>query len=125
MNEARTILVADDDDDDVLLLRRAFAKAGILDTLVAVRNGDEAIAYLFRSREISLACLAAVGLEDARVGWLRRFGLVAEASARRTFAHRRFQFLEPRLGHPESYGIGRGCLLLKTRRFRLFAEGGP
>jgi CheY-like chemotaxis protein len=46
MNEARTILVADDDDDDVLLLRRAFAKAGILDTLTAVRNGQETIAYL-------------------------------------------------------------------------------
>jgi len=38
--------VADDDENDVHLLRSAFAKAGILDTLTVVRNGQETIAYL-------------------------------------------------------------------------------
>jgi CheY-like chemotaxis protein len=41
-----TILLVEDSPDDVLLVRRAFQKAGIENPIVAVENGDEALAYL-------------------------------------------------------------------------------
>ena len=44
--ELKTILLVEDMDADARLLRRAFEKAAVHSTLVAVPNGDEAIAYL-------------------------------------------------------------------------------
>jgi CheY-like chemotaxis protein len=41
-----TILLVEDSPDDVLLVRRAFQKAGIENPIVAVENGDDALAYL-------------------------------------------------------------------------------
>ncbi len=40
------ILLVEDDPNDVLLVQRAFQKAGLLQTLKVVRDGDEAIEYL-------------------------------------------------------------------------------
>ena len=40
------ILLAEDNEDHVLLTRRAFKMAGLLNPLVVVENGEEAIAYL-------------------------------------------------------------------------------
>jgi CheY-like chemotaxis protein len=42
------ILLADDSEDDVLLLRTAFEKSPRLELRDAVRDGDEALAYLRR-----------------------------------------------------------------------------
>jgi len=40
------ILLAEDNDDDVSLMRRAFERARILNPLVVVSDGEQAIAYL-------------------------------------------------------------------------------
>lgn len=41
-----TILLAEDNDDDAFLMCRAFRKAHLLNPLVRVRGGEEALAYL-------------------------------------------------------------------------------
>ncbi len=41
-----TILLVEDNDDDAFLMCRAFRKAHLLNPLVRVRGGEEAIAYL-------------------------------------------------------------------------------
>ena len=46
MNKIDLILLVEDDMDDALLLRRAFAKAGILNTIAHIEDGDTAVAYL-------------------------------------------------------------------------------
>lgn len=42
------ILLAEDDDNDVRITRRAIAKAGLEAELTVVRDGQEAVAFLFR-----------------------------------------------------------------------------
>ena len=46
MNEKPTVLLVDDSKNDLFLTRAAFARAEFKNPLQAVRNGDEAIAYL-------------------------------------------------------------------------------
>jgi CheY-like chemotaxis protein len=41
-----TILLAEDNDDDAFLMSRAFRKAHLLNPVVRVRGGEEALAYL-------------------------------------------------------------------------------
>jgi CheY-like chemotaxis protein len=41
-----TILLVEDDENDILLIQRAFHKADVVNPLVVVRDGEEAIAYL-------------------------------------------------------------------------------
>ena len=40
------ILLAEDNEDHIMLTRRAFKMAGLLNPVVVVRDGEEAIAYL-------------------------------------------------------------------------------
>ena len=40
------ILIAEDSEDDIALIRRAFRKAGLLNPVQVVRDGEETIAYL-------------------------------------------------------------------------------
>jgi CheY-like chemotaxis protein len=44
------ILLVEDNEDDVLFVRRAFAKARIVNPLMVVDNGDDAVAYLSGER---------------------------------------------------------------------------
>lgn len=46
MAETSVILLVEDREDDVLLVQRSFEKARLLNPLVVVRNGEEAINYL-------------------------------------------------------------------------------
>ena len=46
MNNSKVILVADDDENDVFFLRRAFAKSGLLHTIIHVSDGQKAVEYL-------------------------------------------------------------------------------
>lgn len=41
-----TILLVEDEESDVALMRRAFEKAGVLNPIVHLANGDYALAYL-------------------------------------------------------------------------------
>ncbi len=78
------ILQVEDDEHDVLFLRRAFEAAGIRNSLIVARDGQEAIAYLsgvgeFGDREKHpLPCLIILDLKMPRrtglevLEWLRR-----------------------------------------------------
>ena len=46
MRESAVILLAEDNEDDILLIRHASKKAGILNPLFVVRDGEAAIDYL-------------------------------------------------------------------------------
>ena len=46
MNNSKVILVADDDENDVFFLRRAFAKSGLVHTLIHVSDGQKALDYV-------------------------------------------------------------------------------
>jgi CheY-like chemotaxis protein len=46
MSNPKIILVADDDENDVFFLRRAFAKSGLLHTIIHVSDGQKAVQYL-------------------------------------------------------------------------------
>lgn len=46
MPQQLVVLVAEDDDNDVILLKRALAKAGVVNPIHVVRDGEEAVAYL-------------------------------------------------------------------------------
>jgi CheY-like chemotaxis protein len=46
MSDQALILLVEDREDDVFLLRRSFEKAGIINPMQVVRNGEEAISYL-------------------------------------------------------------------------------
>ncbi len=57
-SEIAGILIAEDDDNDICLIKRAFQKAKFENPLKAVRDGEEAIAYLqgiepYTDREIN------------------------------------------------------------------------
>lgn len=41
-----TILLVEDEASDAALLLRGFAKAGVLNPIVHLKNGDDALAYL-------------------------------------------------------------------------------
>jgi CheY-like chemotaxis protein len=46
MPEQAVILLVDDSDDDLTLMRRAFDRAKLINPIVIVRNGEEALDYL-------------------------------------------------------------------------------
>ncbi len=45
-NGRTTILLAKDDQNDVMLIKRAFSKSRIVNPIVCVENGEDAVAYL-------------------------------------------------------------------------------
>lgn len=45
MADLSVFLLVEDDANDVLLIRRAFAEAQVVNPLVVIRNGEEAMAY--------------------------------------------------------------------------------
>lgn len=47
MNSDAPVLVADDREEDILILEKAFKEGGVPSNLLTVRNGDEAINYLY------------------------------------------------------------------------------
>ena len=53
MPNASPFLLIEDSADDILLVRRAFLKANILNPLVVVRSGEEAMQYLAAEGEYS------------------------------------------------------------------------
>ena len=90
MPEPPVILLVEDRDDDISLIQKAFAKAGVLNPVQIVRDGEEAIAYLrgegkFGNRaEFPLPSLMLLDLKMPRVDgfevlkWLRQQpGLIA------------------------------------------------
>lgn len=72
MNQGDLILLVEDDINDALLLRRAFAKAGVVNTIVQLEDGDSAVAYLDGAGEYAdreyypLPCLILLDLKLPR-----------------------------------------------------------
>lgn len=77
MAHSRTILLVEDDDDDAELTLLAFAAAGIADRTVRVRDGADALDWLYsrgehRNRSADeLPALALVDLEMPRIDGLQ------------------------------------------------------
>jgi CheY-like chemotaxis protein len=46
MTTISPVLLAEDEESDVLFMERAFAKAGVMNPLIAVHNGSQVVAYL-------------------------------------------------------------------------------
>src|SRR4051812_22677364 len=44
--DTAVILLVEDREDDIVIIRKSFGKAGLLNPLQVVRNGEEAVAYL-------------------------------------------------------------------------------
>ena len=84
MSERAVIVLAEDREDDIFLIRRAFQKAGIINPLFVVRDGEEAIAYLegrgkfFNREEFPLPALLLLDLKMPKIDgfevlkWLRQ-----------------------------------------------------
>lgn len=53
MSEPKKILLVEDEDNDVFFITRAFEKASILNPITRVKDGEEALAYLFRDPPFS------------------------------------------------------------------------
>mgnify|MGYP001262331355 CR=1 FL=1 len=69
------VLLVEDNEDDVELTRIAFQKAGLLNELVVVRDGQEALDYLFRAgayadRSVEAPCVVLLDLKLPRVDGL-------------------------------------------------------
>ena len=84
MTATTTVLLVEDDSADSQLIRRAFEKANFETTLMRVKDGDEAVAYLdgtgaFENREkYPLPCLVLLDIKLPRrsgfevLTWIRR-----------------------------------------------------
>ena len=46
VNNHAPVLLAEDDENDIFLISRAFTRAGVLNPLITVRNGQEVIDHL-------------------------------------------------------------------------------
>jgi CheY-like chemotaxis protein len=57
MASKRTILVADDTADEIFFLSRALEKSGLNCSLVAVKDGEEAVTYLSKEQPPNLLLL--------------------------------------------------------------------
>ncbi len=58
------ILLVEDNDDDILITKRAFEKGHLTNPLVVVRDGDEALDYVFRRGPFAQAPRPALILLD-------------------------------------------------------------
>jgi CheY-like chemotaxis protein len=54
MPERAVVLLVEDSEDDILIMHKAFEKAGVLNPLYAVRDGEGAIAYLMGEGKYSV-----------------------------------------------------------------------
>ena len=54
MADSLVILLVEDSEDDILIIRKAFKRAGILNPVYAVRDGEAAIAYLSGSGKYAI-----------------------------------------------------------------------
>jgi two-component system response regulator len=85
-----TILLVEDNDDDVELTRRAFSRSNIESQLVVVRDGQEALDYLFAAgvhAERDSTLLPAVVLLDLKLPKLGGHDVLKRIRAERATRH--------------------------------------
>ena len=82
MNSGRTILLVEDNPSDIALTRRALRKAGILNEVVAVEDGQAALDYLLGAdAERRVQLLPAVVLLDLNLPMVSGFEVLERIRA--------------------------------------------
>ena len=87
---SQPILYVEDQDDDVVLMRYAWDKAGLLNPLQVVNNGERALAYLsgtgkYANRyEYPMPCLVLLDLKMPKLGGLDVLKWIREQPAIQT-----------------------------------------
>ena len=128
MADHSVILIVDDSDNDILMVRRALQKGRILNPLIAVRSGEEAVQYLagegnYRNREeyplpeLVLLDLKMTGLDGFDVlKWIREqpalkgLRVVVLTSSDRVYDVN------------QAYALGANSFLVKPSGFENFSE---
>lgn len=75
------ILVVEDNDDDVVLIQAAFAEGKVVNRLVFVRDGEEAMAYLRRQGAYATAPMPGMVLLDINMPKKNGFEVLADIKA--------------------------------------------
>jgi CheY-like chemotaxis protein len=66
MNGNKPILLVEDDEVDIITIRRAIKELKVVNSLEVVRNGEEALAYLFDSDK-TIPCVILLDLNMPRM----------------------------------------------------------
>ena len=124
MNRNRTILLVEDNPDDVELTRRALARSTIPSDLVVVRDGAEALDYLFSAGrdDRQLPQLVLLDLNLPKIDGLEVLQRVREdkrTTLRRIIVLTSSNEDEDKL---RSYDLGASSFVRKPLDFRAFVE---
>jgi CheY-like chemotaxis protein len=75
------ILVVEDNDDDIVLIQGAFSKAKVINRVVFVRDGEEAMAYLRKQGAYATARTPGMVLSDINMPKKNGFEMLADIKA--------------------------------------------
>lgn len=75
------ILVVEDNDDDVVLIQAAFSEGKVINRLVFVRDGEEAMAYLRKQGAYATAPMPGMVLLDINMPKKNGFEVLADIKA--------------------------------------------
>jgi CheY-like chemotaxis protein len=75
------ILVVEDNDDDVVLIQAAFSEGKVINRLVFVPDGEEAMAYLHKQGDYAAAPMPGIVLLDINMPKKNGFEVLADIKA--------------------------------------------
>jgi CheY-like chemotaxis protein len=75
------ILVVEDNDDDVVLIQEAFSEGKVINRIIFVRDGEEAMAYLRKQGAYAAAPMPGMVLSDINMPKKNGFELLADIKA--------------------------------------------
>lgn len=128
MSEQAVFLLVDDDPNDATLMRRAFVRARILNPLVIVSSGEEAIDYLSGVGRYSNRAeypLPALVLLDLRMPGMDGFEVLQWIRAKPGVSSLRVVILSGSDGERDvnrAYQLGANSYLVKPTHFDRFVE---
>jgi CheY-like chemotaxis protein len=122
------ILLADDTPNDVLLIKRAFEKAGMLNPVQVVRDGEEVVAYLsgdgqFSNRvEYPLPSLLLLDLKMPRMDGFEVLRWIRHQPSLRALRTVVLTSSEDIYDINRAYELGANSFLVKPMEFEHFTE---